>query len=120
MLEFILFNILMISTGTVLYVVVRALPRVGEVPRESKVSVLERWVASEIPERIDRTLNTFLAKALRKFRVWLLKADNFTSGWLKRVKANGHHDPKKSGFDFRDLASQKEEEKKEDKEDSIL
>ena len=103
MFQFIITNVLMISVGAVLFILVRALPRLGEESSEVKMSILERWVASELPEKIDKTLNSFLEKFLRKSHVWLLKVDNNVSHWLKRVRPNSNGT--KAGFDFKDIAS---------------
>lgn len=107
MLLFVLTNIFMISLGVMLYLAVRALPRVGEDAHEAKLGVLDRWGASEIPERIDEILNNFLAKFLRKLKIWLLKADNATTAWLKKVKQDTNGP--KPGFDIKDIVSEKME-----------
>ena len=97
----------MISTGAILFIIIRALPRLGEESPEIKMGVLDRWVTSEIPEKIDQTLNSFLEKFLRKSRVWILKLDNNVSHMLKKVKPNGNGH--KNGFDFKDITSDKAE-----------
>ncbi len=77
----------MCSFGVVLLLTARSLPRVEEDPPGTKPSFLDRWAASELPEKIDMALNSFLAKFLRKLRVALLRVDNNITGWLKKVKA---------------------------------
>ena len=58
---FIFTILLMLALGTVLYLMVRALPRVAEEPR-AKESFLDRWAHSEIPEKIDAAFNGFLGE----------------------------------------------------------
>lgn len=93
----------MISTGAILFIIIRALPRLGEESSDAKMGILDRWVMSEIPEKIDQSLNSYLEKFLRKSHVWILKLDNNISRLLKKVKPNGNG--VKNGFDFKDIAS---------------
>lgn len=85
MIEFVLANIAMIAVGVILFVIARSLPRIGEVETSPK-SLLERWITSEVPEKLDTTFNSFAGKFLRKLRVIILKVDNAVSISLKRFK----------------------------------
>lgn len=107
--QFILTNILMLSLGVILYVVVRTLPRVDETAVSEKKGAWERWLASGMPERIDRALNGFLFKLLKRVRVLLLKADNAVSGQLKKVKKEENGGAAKSGVDFRAIKEENKE-----------
>jgi hypothetical protein len=112
MLEFILANIAMLSAGVVLYLLAHSLPRVGERDTGPK-GVLERWVTSEFPERLDGVFNNFAGKFLRRLRVILLKFDNAVSESLKRFKTgNGNG----KSLDFKEIMVDKEgaQEKHED------
>jgi hypothetical protein len=109
MLQFIVTDILMISLGAILYLAVRTLPRVEENLPSEKKGVFERWIASEVPEKIDAAINSFLAKFLRKLKVLILKIDNYVSGHLQRIKTegvNGNGDKTKSPIDFKDITEQ--------------
>jgi len=92
MLQFIVVNLIFIALGVILYLVVRTLPRLGdEHAHPQPVTIFERLIVSEIPERIDAALNAFLGKTLRKTRVVLMRLDNFVSKWLARIKTkNGN------------------------------
>ena len=93
MLQFILTNLLLISVGGILYIFVRALPRIGErEAKEEKRTVFERWVMSEIPHQIDRALNATLGKLFRKLKVLLLRFDNYLTSRLKKIhtETNGN------------------------------
>lgn len=92
--------LLMLALGTVLYLMVRALPRVAEEP-QSKESFLDRWAHSEIPEKIDAAFNGFLVKFLRRVKVFALKFDNAVSAGLR--KATAEEKDKKPGFELRDI-----------------
>ncbi len=95
MFQFIFTNILMISAGALIYVVARALPRLEPEPQPEKKNILERWIASEVPEKVDTALNGFTVKFLRKVKVLLLKTDNALSGHLQRIKPEANGAPKR-------------------------
>ncbi len=110
MIFFILNLILMVSLGAVLYLMVSALPRVAEAEgddADDRRSLLDRWAHSEIPEKLDASINGFLLKFLRKFKVTILKLDNAISSHLRKISAE--EDGRKPGIDFRDIAEQNKE-----------
>ena len=73
-----------------LYMIVRSLPRLAEPEQEKKMQLVERWMHSGIPQRVDVALEVFSLKFLRKTKVALLKADNVLTKHLqKKVKQNG-------------------------------
>jgi hypothetical protein len=104
--------LLMGSLGVVLYLMVRALPRLAEEPVE-KESFLDRWAHSEIPEKIDAAFNGFLLKFLRRVKIFALKFDNAVSSGLRKVSAEEKE--KKQSFDMKDIrdAGNGSEEKKD-------
>ena|SRR3989344_2448009 len=105
MFPFILTNILLVSVGIVLYVMARTLPRIEGNGAEDKKGMLERWIASEIPEKFDAALNSFLFKFLRRAKVAVLKVDNSISGRLQKMKPeNGNG--KAPAIDFKEISSQ--------------
>ena len=89
MLQFLFTNILLLSFGFLLFLVIRALPRIEPDASNKKPGVFERWLISDLPEKIDRIVNAFLEKLLRKTRVALLRFDNSINTWLKRVRPSG-------------------------------
>jgi hypothetical protein len=105
MLQFILTSILMIAMGTVLYLLVRAMPRIGEQESSIKSGIVARWMASEIPEKIDYALNNFLLKFLRKLKVSILKFDNVVTKKLHNIKSENENGKPK--IDFRDITGDK-------------
>lgn len=101
-------SVLMVSLSGVLYLVVRALPRIAEEPGGGQGGGLaERWKRSELPEKVDAFLNGFLLKFLRKLKVMVLKLDNALSHHLQKVKPNG--DGNKASIDFKEIAGQNKE-----------
>src|SRR5579871_6845088 len=111
MLFFIFTLLLMFSLSGVLYLMVRALPRVAEDTSDSAAerrSFLDRWAHSEMPEKIDAWFNGFLLKFLRKFKVFVLKLDNTISSHLRKI----HHEEngKKNAIDFKEISDQNKEE----------
>lgn len=107
MVMFIFTSILMVSLSAVLYLMVRALPRIAEEPQTEKRSFLDRWAHSQIPEKVDEALNGFLLKFLRKLKVAVLKIDNGLSKRLEKVKPEGNG--KKPAIDFKEIAGQNKE-----------
>jgi hypothetical protein len=109
-MEFIFTIILMICVGTVLYLMVQALPRIEEVPSEEK-GFLERWGHSEMPEKIDAAFNNFLLKFLRKIKVFVLKFDNTLAKHLQKIKPE---EDKRPTIDFKEMSGQGNKEDPED------
>lgn len=107
MAAFIFTSILMVSLSTVLYLMVRALPRIVEEPRTEESGLLDRWAHSQIPEKVDVALNGFLLKLLRRIKVFVLKFDNTLSKHLQRVKPEDTD--KKPNIDFKEIAGKAEE-----------
>jgi hypothetical protein len=108
MVFFIFILLLMFSLSGVLYLMVRALPRIAPESMDEaggRHGLLDRWAHSEIPEKIDAWFNGFLLKFLRKFKVATLKLDNSISGHLRKI-----HKQKieKKPIDFSDIVEAKE------------
>ncbi len=107
MVQFIFTNLLMLSLGTILYLIVRALPRLDKSEVEGKVnrSGFERWLVSDLPEKADLFLSSLLSKWLRKTKILLLKLDNWLGHHLKRFSSiNGKSENGTNGFkDMREL-----------------
>ncbi len=80
----------MVSVSVILYMAVRTLPRIEEEPAVEKKGVFERWITSEMPEKIDKALNGFLFKSIKKARVLLLRFDNTLGDHLKKIKPDGN------------------------------
>jgi len=82
----------MISFSAVLYLMVRALPRIQE-EAAMKEGFLDRWAHSEVPEKVDAAVNGYLLKFLRKVKVVVLKLDNTLSKHLQTIQ---HHEKQKN------------------------
>jgi len=102
---FVFTTVLMVSLSAVLYLMVRALPRIAEEPPAEGHGLLDRWTHSQIPEKVDTVLNGFLFKFLRKLKVLVLKIDNGLSRRLEKVKPAGENG-KKPPIDFKEMAGQ--------------
>jgi hypothetical protein len=99
--EFILTDIVMVSLGAMLYLLARSLPRIHEdEPEESKPTLIERWIMSEIPHKIDRVVTSYSGKTFRKLKVVLLKFDNYLTNRLKTMGTSDNGKPK---IDFNDI-----------------
>jgi len=100
MLEFFLINILFISFGIILYIITRSLPRINEENiNTSKDSFLDKFINSDFPHKIDSLINFYTVKFFRKFKVLLLRFDNYITERLKKM-TNNNEDKK---IDFNNL-----------------
>lgn len=98
----------MVSLSVVLYLVVRALPRIAEGQGRGVTDLEENHpIRSHIPEKVDAVLNGFLLKFLRKLKVVVLKIDNSLSKHLQRIKPE--ENGKKPSIDFKEIAEQNKE-----------
>jgi hypothetical protein len=114
MLQFIFTDIFMLSLGAVLYLMVRALPRIAEEPSEKK-NFLDRWAHSDVPERMDAALNSFLFKFLKKVKIFILKLDNMLSKELRKIKSEGNG--ANSAIDFKEMGQNNSNEEEGVEED---
>lgn len=109
MFQFVVINILMISVGVVLYLMIRALPRIdGEEDIPSRANILERWITSEIPEKVDVLLNNFLGKFFRRLKIALLKIDNYITKRMEKIKGVQAPNGKRS-INFKQIVENKTE-----------
>lgn len=109
MAQFILTNIFLISVGTVIYMMVRALPRIdGAETSERKPTLIERWVNSGIPEKLDAITSSYAGKLLRKLKVVVLRLDNYLTEKLKKANTNGTGaaQPGNPNIDFKEMSGE--------------
>ncbi len=91
MYNFILQILLMSSLGAVIYLIARAIPRVGDdflgeknMPKHSR---FDNFVHNYLKiEKLDTVLNSYLEKFLRKAKVFIMRVDNIVSGYLDKLK----------------------------------
>lgn len=105
--QFVITNVLMLSVGTVIYMSVRTLPRIEEDLAAGKKGMFERWITSEVPEKIDKMLNGFLFKTMKKARVLLLRFDNTLGEQLKKIRPDGNGNGKQNTHPgFKDITGE--------------
>lgn len=100
MSDFIIEIILFSSLGVIIFLIGRAVPRLGEEEIKSEKK-LSRFFKSLPIHEFDAALAGFLEKNLRKIRVLLLRVDNGMSGFLQKIKSKGGAHtvhPKKQSF----------------------
>ena len=99
MYNFILQILVFSSLGLVIYLLARAMPRVGDVAEPQRQPNLFDKLMNKMPmEKIDENINFSLAKILRKFRVLVLKVDNFINHRLGKLnKKSGASRPEDEG-----------------------
>ncbi len=86
MYNFILQIAIMIGLGTMVYLIGRATPRIGdEIPRQSGAK-FDHLLNSLRLEKFDVVLGNFLEKFLRKIKLILMQMDNITSNYLNKVR----------------------------------
>lgn len=79
----------MLSLGTMIYLIARQVPRVGDEVSEEIVrpkTRFDRLFSSSRFEKFDVIFNNFVEKLLRKVKLILMKLDNFTTSYLDKVK----------------------------------
>ena len=110
MVEFIFTTILMLCLGTVLYLMVRALPRIEEVPEgegEAHKNIFERWAHSEIPEKFDAAFSGFMLKFLRRVKIVVLRIDNAIAKSLRKIQPQENR--ANTSIDFKEISGQNTE-----------
>ena len=89
MYDFFLQLILFVSLGTVIYLVVRAVPRVTETGGVLHTPGRFDRLLSRLPLReIDDRLNIVFEKSLRLLKVWIMKGGNALDARLARLKTH--------------------------------
>ncbi len=77
----------------ILYLVIRALPRVrepyGAQPTTDPVAMIDTFIRSGMPERVDGFLRKFFEKTLKWCKTWLDRLDAFVTNSLTRVRSKG-------------------------------
>jgi hypothetical protein len=107
MVEFIFTTILMLCLGTVLYLMVRALPRIEEAPAgegEAHKSIFEQWAHSEFPEKIDKAFSGFMLKFLRRVKIITLRIDNWLAKNLRKIQPQENR--ANTSIDFKEISGQ--------------
>ena len=86
------------SMAFIIYLMARALPRVEEIDNQpSAFNYIEGWLKKLPVDKIDKNLNKNMEKTLRKFRVVILKMDNFIHQHLNK---KNHSDSHSDSLDF--------------------
>lgn len=98
MLLFVLQNLIMISFGIIIVLVVRTLPRLED-GVEVKRGYLERLIASDLPHRMDTVMNSAMGKFYRRMKVMLLRWDNTLTDKIKNIST----DDSAKKIDFKDI-----------------
>lgn len=96
--------VVMVSLGTILYLVVRTLPRIDD--RETEAPVLKTHWAMTYLEKADRKLRFYWEKTLRRSGIVVLKLDNIINKKLGKLKKETDRE---TGFTVAEVAEEKEE-----------
>lgn len=86
MYNFILQIFIMVSLGTIIFLMARTLPRISETEPANLPKRKIDWLSHFPLEKIDALLNSFLEKTLRKIKLILMKLDNTVSKQLNKFK----------------------------------
>lgn len=90
MYDFTLQLIFIGSASIVVYMFVRALPRVADIDEPPTIyDYFDAWLAKLPLHHVDSRLNALLFKFLKRMRVIVMKIDNHLMHQLNRVKQNG-------------------------------
>ena len=87
MYNFILQTIVMVSLGTMIYLVARAMPRVTEIAKSDPAKDYFDKLMKKLPlEKADMLATLWTEKFLRKLKIVILKLDNLLSKHLSNLK----------------------------------
>ena len=87
MYNFILQIAVVVSLGTIIYLLARAAERRGETSRVNREpNQFDKWISQLPLAKIDSALNTFFGKFLRKSKVVLMKVDNLLNEYINKLK----------------------------------
>lgn len=90
MYNFILQILIFLSLGLIIYLFAKAAPRVSDEPVPERLNPFDKLMTKIPMAKIDENINSFLSKFLRKFKVVVMKVDNFINDRLgKLTKKNG-------------------------------
>jgi len=95
MYNFVLQLIVFTSLGIVVYLMARALPRVSDSETTRGPNWIDRLMKRVPTQEIDRGINVFLVKFLRKLKLVILKIDNFISHRLGKLSKKSSIPPEK-------------------------
>ncbi len=89
---FLVVNIIVISAVVMLYLAVRALPRVYETKDGSPLphdpaAAMDSFLQSGIPEKVDTFLRGIFEKMLRRVKIVVMKIDTFTTSQLNAIRS---------------------------------
>lgn len=77
----------MLSLAAIIYLVARAIPRVGELINPSdKKSYLEDFFKKIPWHKLDALISSWSEKILRKLKIFILKLDNLVSKYLNKFR----------------------------------
>jgi hypothetical protein len=77
----------MLSLGTMIYLIARAVPRISdEITKPESGNKFGRFFSHVQIEKIDPILHNFLEKTLRKIKLILMRMDSITNSYLEKVK----------------------------------
>ncbi len=95
---------LIVSSGVIIYLLARALPRVPDVELapNTEPNAFERFMRRIPLAKIDTALSGFFEKWLRKMRVMVLKTENMVSAGIKRMQSKTSTPPPGSLFEKKD------------------
>ncbi len=84
-INFLLELIFMGSLGVMIYLMIRALPRISDVELKEVKELRVDWFNS-ILEKFDQRLKNFLEFFFRRFKILILKLDNFITEKMNSFK----------------------------------
>ena len=105
-MELIFLNILLVGACLVIWLLIRALPRMEKETHESK-GWFERWLISELPGKIDAFVSTFWVRTLRRFKVFVLRVDNSLTQKLQRMKLESGEGIKGEKIDLKKVVEER-------------
>ena len=85
MFQILFLNASLVGAALLLLLFIRALPRMGDTA-SARQGVFERWLTSQVPERMDAFARAAFLRTLRRVKILVLRLDNGINEKLQRMK----------------------------------
>lgn len=105
---------LILSFGIIVYLFIKAMPRIGN-GEDKKEPSLKNFFANIKLDQVDETINLVLEKVLRRLKLLIMRMDNSITGFLNNIKETAEKKTKwspKQGLFEEAIKEEKSEEHK--------
>jgi hypothetical protein len=105
-MEILFLNILLVGAGIIIWLLIRALPRVSE-EGDGTRGWFDRWLTSKLPGKIDAFTSTLWVRTLRRFKVFVLRLENGINQKLQTMKLESGEGIKGDKIDLKKVVEER-------------